>query len=121
MKKVQHAVKELGGHVWLHDGRVFVDGFEDLDAVIARVTKVFGVHSVCPAVEMEKEDFEAVAAQAVELMRGLKGTFKVDARRSDKLYPMDSPAINSELGYRILQAVPELKVDIHHPDHVLNV
>ena len=52
VKKVQHAVKPLGGRVWLHDGRIFVADFDDMDAVIAKVTKVFGVHSVCPAVEM---------------------------------------------------------------------
>ena len=70
---------------------------------------------------MEKEDFEAIAAQAVRMMDGLQGSFKVSARRSDKRYPMDSPAINEELGGRILDACPALHVDIHHPDHVLNV
>lgn len=121
VKKVQHAVKPLGGHVWLHDGRIFVADFEDLEAVIAKVTKVFGVHSVCPAVEMEKDDFEAICAQAVAMTEGLSGTFKVNARRSDKHYFMDSPAINQEIGYRILTAHPELTVDIHKPQHVVNV
>lgn len=121
VKKVQHAVKPLGGHVWLHDGRIFVADFEDLDSCIAKVTKVFGVHSVCPAVEMEKDDFEAICAQAVAMTAGMSGTFKVVARRSDKRYFMDSPAINQEIGYRVLTAHPELTVDIHKPDHVLNV
>ncbi len=119
--KVKHAVKDVGGHVWLHDGRIFVSDFTDLDECIRRVTKVFGVHSVCPAVEMEKDSFEAIAAQAVRMTEGLKGTFKVVARRSDKRYPMNSPQINEELGYRILKAHPELSVDIRHPDHVVNV
>ena len=121
VRKVQHAVKDLGGHVWLHDGRIFVSDFEDLDAVIAKVTKVFGVHSVSPAVEMDKEDFDAVCAQAVRMMDGLTGTFKVLARRSDKRYPMDSPAICMEMGGRVLDARADLRVDIHHPDHELNV
>ncbi|MDO5143229.1 MAG: tRNA uracil 4-sulfurtransferase ThiI [bacterium] len=121
VKKVQHAVKSLGGRVWLHDGRIFVADFDDMDAVIAKVTKVFGVHSVCPAVEMEKDDFDAIAKQAIEMCRDLTGTFKVVARRSDKKYFLDSPAINQQLGGRILQAVPSLKVELHHPDHVLNV
>lgn len=121
VKKVQHAVKDLGGRVWLHDGRIFVADFDDLDACIAKVIKVFGVHSVCPAVEMKKDDFDAICNQAVKMTEGLTGTFKVNARRSDKRYFMDSPAINEELGYRILQANPDLKVNIHHPDHVVNV
>jgi len=121
VRKIRFAVKDLGAQVWVHDGRIFVQGFEDLDTCIERVTKVFGVHSVCPAVELPKENFEAICEQAVRLSAGLQGTFKVAARRSDKLYPMDSPAINREIGGRILQANPELKVDVHTPDHVMNV
>lgn len=121
VRKIRHAVRDLGAEVWVHDGRIFVRGFEDQDICIDRVTKVFGVHSVCPAVEMPKEDFEAISAQAIQMMKGLRGTFKVMARRSDKLYPMDSPTINSELGGRILEACPELRVDVHNPEHVMNV
>ena len=121
VRRVRYAVRDLGGKVWLHDGRLFVRDFSDLDACIDRVTRVFGVHSVCPAVEMPKEDFDQLAAQAVEMAKDLTGTFKVMARRSDKLYPMDSPAINEEVGYRILQANPNLKVDVHHPEHLVNI
>ncbi len=121
LRKIRYAVKDLGGEVWLNDGRIFVSGFSDLELCIERVSKVFGVHSVCPAVEMPKDDFEAIAEQVIRMTDGLKGTFKVAARRSDKRYPMDSPMINEELGYRILTAHPELKVDVHTPDHLVNV
>ncbi len=121
VRKVRHAVRDLGAQVWVHDGRIFVHGFEDLDACVDRVTRVFGVHSVCPAVEMPKEDFDALCRQAIQMTEGLRGTFKVSARRSDKRYPMDSPMINSEMGGRILEAHPELKVDVHEPDHIMNV
>ncbi len=121
VRKVRHAVRDLGAQVWVHDGRIFVHGFEDLDACVDRVTRVFGVHSVCPAVEMPKEDFEALCRQAILMTEGLQGTFKVSARRSDKRYPMDSPMINSEMGGRILEAHPALKVDVHAPDHIMNV
>ncbi len=119
--KIRYAVRELGGQVWVHDGRIFVYGFNDVETCIEKVTKVFGVHSVCPAVEMPKNDFDQICNQAILMTEGLKGTFKVSARRSDKLYPMDSPAINEELGYRILNANHNLKVDVHNPDHVINV
>ena len=121
VRKVRYAVRGMGAEVWVHDGRIFVKGFSDLDECISRVTKVFGVHSVCPAVEMPKEDFEAICAQAVEMAKDLKGTFKVNARRADKRYPMNSMAINEEVGYRILQANPDLKVDVHNPEHLVNI
>ena len=121
VRKIRYALRGTGAKVWIHDGRILVDEFEDLETVIDRVTHVFGVHSVCPAVEMPKENFDAICAQAVQMMTGLTGTFKVEARRSDKRYPMLSPEINAELGHRILEANPGLKVDIHTPEHVLNV
>ena len=121
VRKVRYAVRGLDAEVWVHDGRIFVRGFSDLEECVSRVTKVFGVHSVCPAVEMPKDDFDAICAQAVEMTKELKGTFKVNARRSDKRYPLNSPAINEEAGFRILQANPNLKVDVHDPEHVVNI
>ena len=121
VRKIRYAVRGMGATVNVHDGRIFVRGFSDLDECIDRVTKVFGVHSVSPAVEMPKEDFDAICDQAIEMVKGLKGTFKVNARRSDKRYPMNSPAINEEAGYRILNANPDLKVDVHHPDYLVNI
>ncbi len=121
VRKIRYAVRGMNAEVWVHDGRIFVRGFPELNECIDRVTRVFGVHSVSPAVEMPKDDFEEICNQAIRMTEGLKGTFKVNARRSDKRYPLDSPAINEEAGYRILQAHPELKVDVHHPEHVVNI
>ncbi len=121
VKRVKAAVEPLGAKVWLNDGRIFVSDFTDREECLRRVKKVFGVHSVCPAVEMPKEDFDAICTQAVAMMAGLTGTFKVSARRSDKRYPLDSPAIGKEMGHRILQSNPGLSVDVREPEHVLNV
>lgn len=119
--RVREAVRGTGGHVWLNDSRVYVSGVSDMEEAIAHVTKVFGVHSVCRAIEMEKDDFEALCAQAVEMLKDHHGSFKVNARRSDKRYFMDSPTINIEMGGYILEHRPDLRVDIHNPDAVLSV
>ena len=121
VKRIKRAVQDLGATVYLNDSRIFVTDYTDQDEAIRKVTKVFGVHSVCPAIEMPKEDFDAVAAQAVSMMADLRGTFKVTARRSDKRYPLDSPAINGQIGHRILVANKSLSVDVKNPDHVMNV
>ena len=121
VKRIRHAVRELGGNVTMNDSRIFVTDVTDMDEAIRRVTKVFGVHSVCPAIEMDKADFEAVKAQAVRMTADLRGTFKVSSRRSDKRYPLDSPALNAHLGHAILVANENLTVDVKNPDHVLNL
>jgi len=118
---VKQAVKGVEGKVWLHDSRVFVSDMTDMQECIRRVTKVFGVHSVCPAIEMPKDDFTAICDQAVEIASQWQGTFKVSARRSDKRYFMDSPAINQEVGGYVLERVPALQVDVHKPQHVLSI
>lgn len=118
---VKNAVKDVNGHVWINDSRVFVSGMTDMDECVRRVTKVFGVHSVCPAIEMPKDDLSAICEKAADMMGDKKGTFKVSARRSDKRYPLDSPQLNAEIGGFVLSRCADLKVDVHQPEHVLNV
>ena len=121
VKRIKYAVKDLSATVLLHDGRILVSDFDDLDECIRRVTRVFGVHSVSPAIEMDKDDFGAICEQAAKMMEPLSGTFKVLARRSDKRYPLDSPAIMREAGGYILEHVPHLSVDVNHPDHTMMI
>ena len=122
VSRVREAVGPVGGKVWLKDARIFVGEITDMEDCIRRVTRVFGVHSVCPAVRLDKADFDAVCAQAVRLMEGLTGTFKVEARRSDKRYPMDSPQINAKVGeYVLMRNEDHLKVDVRHPEHILSI
>ena len=121
VNRIKQAVRPFGGKVWLNDSRIFVSDMTDMEACMEKVRKVFGVHSLCPAIEMDKSDFSAVCAQAAEMMKDIRGTFKVDSCRSDKRYPMTSPEINMQLGGYVLQHCPDLKVDIHKPEYVMNV
>ena len=118
---IRARIQDLGGKVWLSEGRIYVAECSDMEACARRVSRVFGVHSVSPAVEMEKEDFDAVADKAAEMLSGCTGTFKVLARRSDKRYPLDSPAIMREAGARILAANPQLRVDVNDPETVIMI
>ncbi len=119
--RVREALKGMGAKVWLNDSRIFVSDYEDEKQCMDRVAKVFGVHSLCPAVEMDKEDFGAVCRQAAQMMEGLTGTFKVNARRADKRYPVDSMEINSRVGEYILNNRPGLTVDVRSPEHLMNI
>ena len=122
VNRVKEAAKPFGGKVWLHDARVFISDMNDTQACLNRVCKVFGVHSVCPAIEMEKDDIEAIGQKAAEIMKDVNGTFKVESRRADKRYPMTSPQINAKVGECVLMANGDhLKVDVHNPQHVLSI
>lgn len=120
INNIRGAVKPLGASVSMADSRIYVSGAADMDACIERVRNVFGVHSVSPAWELDK-DMDAIYLKAAELMAGRTGTFKVEARRSDKRFPLDSMQIASEVGHAVLGRVPGLKVDVHKPDHRLQI
>lgn len=121
LSRVKSAVKLYTTNVFLHDSRIYVRDMEDMESCLKAVQKVFGVHSVCPAIEMDKTDFDAICEQGLRLMDGLSGSFKVLARRADKRYPMDSPQICAKMGEYILERRPDLRVDVRNPDHILNV
>lgn len=87
--------------------------------IIERLQQVFGVHSVSVARRCGY-DMEEIAALAIS-MTPSRGTFRVTAHRSYKKYPLNSLQINMKLGEYILNAKPDLSVDLHEPDYVLNV
>ena len=118
---IKHALSDLGATVRMEQGRIFVLGIKDKDRdeAVDRLTRVFGIHSISPAVAVEKE-WGAIADSAMELMRRALGesrsaTFKVMARRADKRYSMNSEEINRELGHVLLESFPGLSVDVHSP------
>jgi thiamine biosynthesis protein ThiI len=116
-----------GVDVKRHEGLIFVraDKRLSMDAIIKETTKVFGVASVSKAIEAEPEldkIGEAAAGYMTELIntRGVK-TFKVEAKRADKNFPVKSPEIGRIIGAKILIGCKVLKVDVHDPDVLLHV
>jgi len=99
------------------------DEFCDLDGMFASARKVFGIVTVARAAVCEK-NMEAIAALAKEYVPQFldgKRTFKVEAKRSDKAFALDSMQIAKEIGGVILSACPRMKVDVHNPDVVVRV
>ena len=95
----------------------------DMDGAVERLRKVFGISSIVRACVVEKE-MAAVNAAAVEYLRDeLESvhSFKVEARRSDKSFPLTSPQIMAETGAAILEAFPHLHVDVHRPEALVTV
>lgn len=119
---IKHSLNGLNATVHKEQGRIFVYGIadEDMDEAVDRLTRVFGVHSVSPAVGVEK-DWNTIVAAARDITEkaiGMreKATFKCFCRRSDKGFFMNSEEINRELGHEILEAFPNLSVDIREPE-----
>lgn len=103
------------------DGRVYVTGDDsENDEIIECVTKVFGVAGVAPMTQYEKCGLEELVQHAVDYVGATYEdrdfTFKVNARRADKTYPHTSVDVNVLTGEALLNAYPEMKVDVHEPE-----
>ncbi len=95
----------------------------DLDEVCEAVGKVFGIAAYSRALVTEK-DFDVIRKDAVEYLRESMEsirTFKVEAKRADKNFPVPSPQICAEIGGELLAAYPHLRVDVRNPDMVVNI
>lgn len=105
-----------------HEGLIFVRFDREWDTVqlAGEISKVFGVASISPALESES-NMEAIGAEAVSFMEKLceercVRTFKVEAKRADKQFPIKSPDIARQIGGYVLKGLKVLKVDVHNPD-----
>ncbi len=107
--------------VFFGRGRYVVKDYASADEynIIARLKQVLGIHSVSVARSCGY-DFNEIVELAIQMTPNI-GSFRVTSHRSYKKYPLNSLQINMQLGERILQAKPQLQVDLHNPDYTLNV
>lgn len=100
-----------------------LDDDTDLGEVVERVGKIFGIAALCRACVCEK-NFEDIKVKSVEYLDDILScakTFKVNAKRSDKAFPMKSPEICAELGGVLLEKYPNLTVDVNNPEVTVTV
>ncbi len=129
MKQIRHALKTVDGSfaVTKEIGRIYVkaEGDYDYEDVIEALKTVFGIAWICPMFQTGEKEFESVKKELLEYVRQVYPsrdlTFKVDSRRADKNYPVNSEQMNRDLGEAVLKAYPEMKVDVHQPQVMLHV
>ena len=129
VRQIRFALRGVDGNFLVHKchGRVYVDceGEYDYEETVESLKRVFGIVGICPVVRTAVAEIGQLKEDVVSYMEQMypdkKLTFKVEARRANKRYPMNSMEINCELGEAILDAFPETKVDVHNPDVKLNV
>ena len=129
VSQICHALREADGefNVRKEQGRIYVEAESEFDyeETVEALQHVFGIVGICPVIMAQDEGFDALAQMVVAHVKEVYGdkslTFKVDARRARKNYPMTSMEINAELGGRILDACPNMSVDVHDPDVMVHV
>ena len=100
-----------------------IDDEFDINEAVERLKKVFGIAALCRAAVCEKnfKDISLISCEYLNDILSYAKTFKVNAKRADKNFPMKSPEICSELGGVLLEKFPHLKVDVNSPDITVTV
>lgn len=118
---IERSLKGIRHELRRKSGRYLIEGFEDndVDRILAKLCKVFGIHTLSVAYKVTS-DFDNIYA-AARLVAPVCGTFKVETHRADKSFPMNSMQLSAAIGGRLLDDVKSLTVDVHSPEHVVNI
>ena len=126
LRNIRRRITSLGGfdvreiqstvYVTPHDGADIADAEE-------KIAKVFGIAAYSRACETQKEIHAICESAANYLHKELLGakTFKVECKRSDKKFPLNSPQVCAEVGAYLLERFPNLKVDVNEPEYTVRV
>lgn len=127
IKNIKRRLKDLGKvEIRKAQSTIYIEPKEenyDFEEALERVSLIFGIAAFSRACVCEKDMADIISKSQVYLENTLKNvkTFKVEAKRSDKKFPLKSPEICRELGGALLSKFNHLKVDVHNPDVVVNV
>lgn len=122
---VKRALIPLDGyHVKGKRDRMYVELDEnaDMKEIIRRLSKVYGIKSISPVIKTDKTE-EAINESAVQLAQSFEKdtTFKIDVKRVDKSFPLDTYTLQREVGGKILSQTEDLTVNVKRPDHEIKV
>lgn len=128
-KNIRSAMKRIDGRFLVRKeyGRIFVDCLEeyDYDEIIEALQHVFGIVGICPVLVVPNMPWEELKGYLVQFIdenyENKRVTFKVNCRRINKEYPMRSMEVNKEAGAVLLDAFPDMQVDVHQPDVMVNI
>ncbi len=127
-KRMRNRLKPYGEfEVRREYGRIYVEAFSDydFDDVIKVLKQIFGIVGICPVKVVEDTAYDNISKAVIEYLdeeyKNKSFTFKCHARRNDKNYPKSSMELNCDLGADLLNAFPDLSVDVHNPEVMIEV
>ncbi len=121
MNNLEKALTGIRHEMHKPSGRYVVENFDEgrADEIVERLRKVFGTHTLSVGYKVEA-DMQKIY-EAVKVIAPKEGTFKVETNRGDKKFPLNSMQINAQIGGRLLDDFPSLKVDVHNPQMVVSI
>ncbi|MHC1682247.1 MAG: tRNA uracil 4-sulfurtransferase ThiI [Clostridiaceae bacterium] len=119
-ERIKKSISDLEYEIIDDSGRWFIAS-KELETVVERVKKVFGVKEICPVYQVEST-MEAINAEALRQSSEFKGkTYKVETNRANKSFPMNSMEVSRAVGAHLFNNAEDITVDVHKPDIKLYV
>ena len=119
-KNISEALKDMNVQIKFDKGRMFIES-DNIDEVGNRLDKIFGIYSYVYAYKIDK-DFDNIKDKVLTLIKDDNfNTFKVETKRSDKTYPLDSMEVSKKIGGHILRNIDKVNVDVHNPELIINI
>ena len=121
ISNIKHVLSDYDYQFGRSNARYVIRNFDEnyTEQILDAVKNVFGVYSVSSAEEVPST-YEDISAAALS-MAPVYGTFKVNTNRADKRFPIPSMKLSADIGGKILEQNPTLKVDLFHPDTVVSI
>lgn len=120
--QIKDSVEEFEYDIFKDQGKIYISpkNKNDMDAMIEKIRKVFGIVILSPCIRVEKNE-EVIKDKLIELFGYLKDkynykSFKIVTKRVDKTFPHNSPEFNKILGGIVLDNFDDVHVDVHNPD-----
>lgn len=115
LKDIPHTFNKMNARYFIED---YAEG--DFNLICSKLKKVCGIHSFSEGI-MVDTSIDNIEKCALLFAKNIQGTFKVDTNRADKTFYLNSVEVSREIGGRILDAMPNLKVDVVAPQHTIKV
>ena len=124
-RRLAETIKKMIGNksvkVTREQGRILIeDARGDVGAsVIEKIRRIFGISAICESLKLSDAALDNIKKAAISVLEDKNGTFKVETKRSDKKYPMESREISAAVGEHVLNNSPGIKVDVHNPGTII--
>lgn len=127
--QIMFALKDIEGNfrVTKEQGRLYVEteGDFDYEETVSALSRVFGITAICPVRLVDDFQWDNLCKEVASYVKEVHGsapfTFKVEAKRADKNYPISSPEICAKMGEYLLEHFDNMKVDVHNPEVSLHI
>ena len=120
---IKEALKDYEVKIDKNRVRMFIEPLmeNEIDAIVERLKKIFGIHSIVIAYECDN-NIDTIKKNVLEIANNVNfKTFKVETKRSNKNFPIQSTEFNRIIGGLLLKNIDNIKVDVHNPEYMVKI